>query len=185
MRSFFPTGIFRDGGRTACPNRTQPPGASKPCADAWGIGVGVLGGGNSRVLPGGVATLPTRLFLSPGANGRPLAIRQSPGELTRLLLGGLAVPYLGAGGFLPLTVRQRAGNDKEATHMRCQLQGSEEYCKTGRGLCCASCRESKSCYKVCRNSPDRCGCAAVEPEVPASRVLPVPRPWEGGRRHGG
>lgn len=68
--------------------------------------------------------------------------------------------------------------------MRCQLRGSEMYCKTGRGFCCASCVESKSCYKACRNSPDRCGCAAAEPQAPASRVLQVPQPWKGGDQHG-
>lgn len=61
--------------------------------------------------------------------------------------------------------------------MRCALKGSEKYCETGRGICCASCAERQICDKVCLNSPERCGYAE---KAPACRVLPAPRPWKGG-----
>lgn len=68
--------------------------------------------------------------------------------------------------------------------MRCLLRGSEMYCKTGRGRCCASCEIRTACDKACRNDPARCGCAAAEEKVPANRVMPAPRPWRGGGAHG-
>ena len=66
--------------------------------------------------------------------------------------------------------------------MRCLLKGSEKYCETGRGICCASCRSRNGCDMACLNDPGRCGYAV---EVPASRVPPVPVPWKGGGAHGG
>lgn len=66
--------------------------------------------------------------------------------------------------------------------MLCQLKGSDKYCETGRGICCASCGDRKGCDKVCLNAPDRC---VYADETPASFVLPVPKPWRGGGVHGG
>lgn len=60
--------------------------------------------------------------------------------------------------------------------MHCLLKGSEKYCETGRGICCASCGGRDACDKVCLNDPGRCGYAG---ERPASFVLPVPKPWKG------
>ena len=65
--------------------------------------------------------------------------------------------------------------------MQCLLKGSEKYCETGRGICCASCGDRDGCDKVCLNDPSRCGCAG---EPPANFVLPVPKPWRGGSVHG-
>lgn len=64
--------------------------------------------------------------------------------------------------------------------MQCQLKGSEKYCETGHGICCASCADREACDKACLNDPDRCRCAA---ETPINYVLPVPRPWKGGSTH--
>ncbi len=55
--------------------------------------------------------------------------------------------------------------------MQCLLKGSEQYCETGRGICCASCREREDCDNL--NAPSRCGYAAEEP---ACRMVPAPRP---------
>ena len=65
--------------------------------------------------------------------------------------------------------------------MQCLLKGSEEYCETGHGICCASCGDRDTCDKVCLNDPDRCGYAG---ETPASFGLRVPVPWKGGGAHG-
>lgn len=61
------------------------------------------------------------------------------------------------------------------------LTGSKTYCKTGRGICCTSCADRGGCDKACLNDPSRCGYAG---ERPASFVLPVPKPWKGGRVNG-
>ena len=62
--------------------------------------------------------------------------------------------------------------------MQCLLKGSEKYCETWCGICCASCGDRDGCDKVCLNDPSRCGCAG---EPPASFTPPVPTPWKGGR----
>ena len=55
--------------------------------------------------------------------------------------------------------------------MRCQLKGSEQYCRTGRGICCASCGDHDTCERACLNDPGRCGYAG---EDAAIRMIPAP-----------
>ena len=62
--------------------------------------------------------------------------------------------------------------------MRCQLKGSEQYCRTGRGICCASCGDHDECDRACLNEPGRCGYAAAEV---FGQFVPVPRPKKTGR----
>ena len=71
--------------------------------------------------------------------------------------------------------------EKGERQMLCSLKGSLEYCRTGRGICCASCPDLAGCEKACLNAPDRCGYAQ---DAPVSCLAPVPRPWKGGMRHG-
>lgn|GEM_PF-4639801 len=50
----------------------------------------------------------------------------------------------------------------------CGLKGSEWYCETHRGICCACCPEVRCCIRRCLNAPERCGYAGGM-QAPAAR----------------